>query len=353
MRHVRLKLFDEDGNELRSESPWSNESIGYSTNTYQFALEKGTYYIQILEYSGYRGKYTISNKHTNIGSNETEENDTIQTADTLSMYKKTTGLLALGETSDMYKVVIPKSGNVPIILKAYMNCVYIKLYNSQGEQLDYNHPYWNESLGYSNNTYTYTLSKGTYYIQILECSGHRGKYQLQVGKKPSVTNATITSIKNKVYTGKSITPSITVKYNGKTLKKNTDYTVSYKNNKNIGTATATVTGKGKYTGTKKVTFKIVPKTVNLTSVRNSSKKTAAIKWKKVANASGYEIYRSTKQSSGYKKVKTITKNKTVSYKNAKLTKGKTYYYKVRAYKKVGNKKYYGRFSNVKAVKIRK
>ena len=58
------------------------------------------------------------------------------------------------------------------------------------------------------------------------------------------------------YTGKAITPTPTVKYDGTTLKKGTDYTVAYKNNTEIGTATITLTGKGNYTGTKSVTFKI-------------------------------------------------------------------------------------------------
>ena len=59
-----------------------------------------------------------------------------------------------------------------------------------------------------------------------------------------------------MYTGKAITPNITVKLEGNTLTRNKDYTVSYSNNVNVGTATVTVTGKGNYTGTKKTTFKI-------------------------------------------------------------------------------------------------
>lgn len=60
-----------------------------------------------------------------------------------------------------------------------------------------------------------------------------------------------------IYNGKSQEIGVTVKQGSKTLKRNTDYTVTYKNNKNIGTATITVTGKGKYKGiTAKATFKI-------------------------------------------------------------------------------------------------
>ena len=72
-----------------------------------------------------------------------------------------------------------------------------------------------------------------------------------------ISKATITLQKtNYVYDGKSKTPSVTVKLDGKALTVNTDYAVSYSNNTKAGTAKATVTGMGKYTGSKSVTFTI-------------------------------------------------------------------------------------------------
>ena len=75
--------------------------------------------------------------------------------------------------------------------------------------------------------------------------------------KISIANTIISSIANQTYTGKALTPAITVKLSNTTLKKDTDYTVSYSNNTKEGTATVTITGKGNYEGTKKATFKIV------------------------------------------------------------------------------------------------
>lgn len=77
-----------------------------------------------------------------------------------------------------------------------------------------------------------------------------------------------------------------------------------------------------------------------------------ITWKKVKGSSGYEIYMSTKKKSGYKKIKTITSSKKVSYTKTKLKKRTTYYFKVRAYKKVGNQKIYGACSTVKSIKTK-
>ena len=72
----------------------------------------------------------------------------------------------------------------------------------------------------------------------------------------SIQKATVSGLKSVAYTGKAITPAVTVKLDGKTLKKGTDYTVKYANNIKVGTATVTITGKGDYSGTLKKSFKI-------------------------------------------------------------------------------------------------
>lgn len=88
-------------------------------------------------------------------------------------------------------------------------------------------------------------------------------------------------------------------------------------------------------------------------VKNSSKKTATVTWKKVKGATGYIVYRATKKNGKYKAVKTITKASTTKFKNKKLKKKKTYYYKVRAVKKAGKKVIYSAYSKTVSVKIKK
>ncbi len=78
----------------------------------------------------------------------------------------------------------------------------------------------------------------------------------QVTKAYSISNAKVASVATQRWTSKAITPRPTVKYGNKTLKLNSDYTLSYKNNVKPGTATITVTGKGSYTGSRRVTFTI-------------------------------------------------------------------------------------------------
>ena len=84
----------------------------------------------------------------------------------------------------------------------------------------------------------------------------------------------------------------------------------------------------------------------------AGRKQAVLTWKKVSLASGYQVYRASSKNGKYSLVTTIKKGSTVSCTNKKLTTGKTYYYKVRAYRTVGGKKVYGAYSSVKAVKIK-
>ena len=84
----------------------------------------------------------------------------------------------------------------------------------------------------------------------------------------------------------------------------------------------------------------------------AGKKKATVKWSKVTGATGYEIYMSTKKSSGYKKVGTNTKNNKISYTKTKLKRKKKYYFKVRTYRIVNGKKVYSSYSNVKYVKVK-
>ena len=91
-----------------------------------------------------------------------------------------------------------------------------------------------------------------------------------------------------------------------------------------------------------------PSTLKLTA----GKKQVTVRWSRVSGASGYKVYRSTKKSSGYKLVKTVKGSSTVKYVNKKLTKGKRYYYKVRAYRTVSGKTVYGSLTSARSVRAK-
>ena len=90
-----------------------------------------------------------------------------------------------------------------------------------------------------------------------------------------------------------------------------------------------------------------------TTITVSSKsKKATIKWNKVLGASGYKVYSATSSNGTYSLKKTITSINTLSYTNTNLVSGKTYYYKVRAYRNVNGNVVYGPYSAVKSKKIK-
>ena len=166
----------------------------------------------------------------------------------------------------------------------------------------------------------------------------------------TITN--VSSVKVQYYTGKLIEPSVVVKAGNTKLVKNQDYTIAYKQNKYPGPATLTVKGKGNYKGTKTVSFEIVVSTkkVNIVSARMTSDRKAKISWKKITTASGYQLQygRDKGFRKGVKKIVTTAASKNIS----KLTKGKKYYVRVRMYRIIHGKKYYGAWSTVKSFKIR-
>ena len=79
---------------------------------------------------------------------------------------------------------------------------------------------------------------------------------------------------------------------------------------------------------------------------------ATVTWNKIKGAKGYQIYISTKKTSGFKKKDTLTKAAKVKSTVKKLESGRKYYFKVRAYKKVNGKKVYGAYSKTRSIEVK-
>lgn len=141
------------------------------------------------------------------------------------------------------------------------------------------------------------------------------------------------------YNGSEKKPTVTLKNGSVSLTNNTHYTLSYQNNTNIGTASVSITGKGNYAGTLKKSFTIVPGKAAAKMSANTTN-TLTLTWPSVAGAGGYQVYR----YSAEKWVKVAeTTAKSLQLKG--LASGTSYSYRVRAYRVVGGKSYYGAFSS--------
>ena len=167
----------------------------------------------------------------------------------------------------------------------------------------------------------------------------------------SMRECAISGIGDKVYSGKKIKPAPAVAYNGSPLVEGIDYTLSYSNNKAIGTAMVTVTGIGNYAESVDVKFKINPKGVALSKLKAGAKQ-LTVKWQKGKGVTGYQVQYSLKKNFSGAKTVTVKKAATVETVLKKLTAGKTYYVRVRAYATVKGKKYYSEWSKAKSAKVK-
>ena len=203
------------------------------------------------------------------------------------------------------------------------------------------------TVSYSNN-----IKVGTAKVTITGKGNYTGSVSKTYSIKNNFKKATVSGISTKAFTGKNITQSITVKYNGKTLKNGTDYTVSYSNNKKIGTATVKIAGKGSCTGTITKTFKINPAKQEIQKLTAKSK-AFFVDWAQKGSATGYEIQYATNSKFTSAKKVTITNNKTDKTTVSKLSGKKKYYVRVRSYTTVKGTKYYGAWSASKSVTTKK
>lgn len=153
------------------------------------------------------------------------------------------------------------------------------------------------------------------------------------------------------YTGKSIRPSVTVTVNGKKIGANA-YKLYYRNDKNSGIGTVQVRGIGKYSRINKtLTFKILPPKTLLTGLKKANRSFTA-SWKKNIQATGYQIqYAADSRFIKERKTVTVGKQSAIRYKISGLKNKKTYYVRIRSYKRVGKKILYSSWSTVKKIRV--
>lgn len=255
-------------------------------------------------------------------------------------------------------------------------------------------------------TYKDNILPGKATVTLTAIGSYTGSCTKNFNIYGDISKQKINTVEDQVYTGKEICPKITVEG----LTPGSDYKVYYYNNYAVGQATVSIAGKGYYKGVATINFNIVSPPVSepansgtkdnvgVNSPTNKDKKNSSsvssplpkketfsgivqiekklennmtkkpekvwvkqirahkkalkIIWKKGKNVSGYQVQYSLKRkfTSGVKNVM-LTKN-TASCTVKKLKTKKTYYVRVRAYRKIGKKRIYSSWSNVKKIKIR-
>ena len=138
------------------------------------------------------------------------------------------------------------------------------------------------------------INVGTAAITVTGTGNYTGTKTITFGiTEKSITALTVSEISDINFTGFEITPDISVTDGETVLVKDTDYTVSYSDNTNIGTASVTVTGKGNYSGTKTLSFRIImPQKYDWPILAATAEgKSAELIWSAVEGAAKYGVYR--------------------------------------------------------------
>lgn len=227
------------------------------------------------------------------------------------------------------------------------------------------------TVSYTDSTATSTKVSYTYYVKAytLNRSGNvyaKASKELTVAAQSKLANSITASSVTRSYSSKAQTFSLKVKQKGtgkiiyssnqKNVKVNSAGKVTI-GAKFVGRALITVkaaeTAKYK-AATKQITITVNPPKTELSSAANQSGKKMKAAWKKNAKATGYQLQYSTDKNfrKGVKTV-TIKKNSTVSTVISGLSKGKTYYVRIRPYKTVSKTNVYAGWSKAKKVKIQK
>ena len=167
--------------------------------------------------------------------------------------------------------------------------------------------------------------------------------------KRAMAGGTVSVASSVSFTGSNITPSVTVKAAGRTLTRGTDYTVSYSNNKNVGTSNVYVYGKGNYSGSLSTKFDIVPAKQQIQKLETRYKG-FYIDWAQKGSATGYDVEYSVNANMSGAVSKHLTANKPDTLTVSGLSGDKTYYVRVRSYTNVNGKVYYGAWSDIKSIK---
>mgnify|MGYP002550504059 CR=1 FL=1 len=347
---------------------WEQQQVVPTTYTVSFAANGGTG--TMADVTGISGEYTLPEngftapdgkqfKAWSVGGNEKAVGDKITvTADTTvtAVWED----IPAGHTCDIKPVAKVEPSCTEAGKEAYYKCEGCgKFYeDALGTKEITDLASWGNIAKIAHTTkQTVTKATPTANGKIVNyCSVCKKTLSTTVIPKASSIKLKATSL---TYNGKVRTPKVIVKdRTGKTLVKNTDYTVSYaKGRKYVGKYAVKITFKGKYSGTKTLYFTIKPKATSISSLKAGSKK-FTVKWKKQATqTTGYQVQYSA--SSKFSKAKTVTvgKNTTVSKKISKLSGKKKYYVRVRTYKtvKINGKsiRIYSGWSKAKTVTTKK
>lgn len=329
-----------------------DENATMRQDAYGLYLEEGVYYIVVYKNSKKgTGVYKLSAGFASSQTTFSGDDNSAVNAKPISFDRTYKGQLSLNDDYDTYKFSVASSRNIPVSFRSNMRTYTIKMYDAAGKgvwtQTPSYYSGWSESSNSRKDSYTVTLSAGTYYMEVSRKSDWTGTYEFSLG------GGELTSLK---LSKKSVKLVKGEKYQLTALMEPVNCAVTWKsdNSKVVSVKSGKVTAKGygqasvtcyaqdgsKKKASCKVT--VVPAKAKVSSIKTikSGKK---INIKSQSGVTGYEVQAKTKRGS-WKKYKTVKGSKNKSFKVSRKYYD-THSFRIRAYKQIGKNKYHGAFSN--------
>lgn len=185
MEYVTLKLYDESGTELWSNTPHWNSTVAQISFEKDTHLSKGTYYFSVSEYWNAVGDFEFVIEATGASETFEGDNNTVRDADAIFTNIDYNGQIAINDKVDTFKFSMAQSGRIALNYTGYMEYSELKIYDVNGKEIWSERPHWNETvqqISFSKDIY---LIAGTYYFSVSEYWDRFGNYSFQLGYEPS------------------------------------------------------------------------------------------------------------------------------------------------------------------------
>lgn len=176
---VNVYLEDNQGNIIISkEISYGNEQSPKEWKD-SADLEAGTYYIKLVKYGLYLGKYNLLANFTPANTNDLEPNNSTVTARAMGPNSELSGYISWNDDIDVYKVLIAKPSSVSFSIKSYISTVNAKLEDSKGNTIVSKEIYYeNDNSSNYWTTGQIGLEAGTYYLKVSKSGSFTGKYDV-------------------------------------------------------------------------------------------------------------------------------------------------------------------------------
>lgn len=357
-----VQILDENLQKITSEYQiWGSSDTNPKAHTERIMLEPGTYYVKVWSCYDYVGGYRVKASFKDAKNTEIEPNDGFETAQRLNFGTTVTGALTKQDRQDFYRIDLTAKTTIRVTYTGYLTGSNCQLYNSDLMSIDDPNLWGGAETNPLTMMHEYTLNPGTYFIKVYPNYDHQGTYKLKVIKKIMVNKISISNnqcmipgktFKLKATVGPSNATDKTIKWTtGDYWTASVDESTGAVTTRGVGKVKITANAQDGSNYSKTVTVIVKPKKATLYSLQNYSKKKIYFSCDYQSGATGYQVAYSTSSKFTSKTTK-YKKFKDNSGYITKLTKGKKYYVKVRAYYKVNKSTTkYGAWSSKKSCKV--